>query len=94
MIPLDALTADRERRTPDAAAEYERALAADPNDLSCLLNLTVLYWVFPNRPEMTFWTKYIAWADLNEPFEVEECRELLREHPCLPRTGLRRVSVD
>lgn len=36
---------------------------------------------FTDRPEVVFWTKYIAWADLGESFEPAECRELLRNHP-------------
>jgi hypothetical protein len=36
---------------------------------------------FPSRPEVVFWTKYIAWADLGVPFQPEECRDLLRDHP-------------
>lgn len=36
---------------------------------------------FADHPEVLFWTKYVAWADLGEPFEAAECRELLRRHP-------------
>jgi hypothetical protein len=34
---------------------------------------------FPTRTEPRFWRRYIAWADLGEPFGDEECLELLRE---------------
>jgi len=36
---------------------------------------------FPNQPELLFWARYIAWADLGDPFEPAECRELLCHHP-------------
>ena len=36
---------------------------------------------FPDRTETRFWKRYIAWADLGEPFEEDECRELLQEDP-------------
>lgn len=36
---------------------------------------------FPSEPELLFWPRYIAWADLGEPFDLAECRELLRQHP-------------
>ena len=39
---------------------------------------------FPDHPEVHFWRKYIAWADLGEPFALEDCRDLLAQHPeCL-----------
>lgn len=36
---------------------------------------------FPTSVEPRFWRRYIAWADLGEPFGSDECRELLREDP-------------
>jgi hypothetical protein len=36
---------------------------------------------FPMSTEPRFWRRYIAWADLGEPFGGDECRELLREDP-------------
>ena len=36
---------------------------------------------FGDRPEVLFWTHYIAWADLGEPFDEAVCRQLLRQHP-------------
>jgi hypothetical protein len=36
---------------------------------------------FPHATEPRFWTRYIAWADLGEPFGLDECRQLLREDP-------------
>jgi hypothetical protein len=39
---------------------------------------------FPDRTEPRFWSRYIAWADLGEPFSSNECMDLLREEPtCL-----------
>lgn len=35
---------------------------------------------FPRQPELLFWRQYIAWADLGDPFDPEDCRELLRQH--------------
>lgn len=32
-------------------------------------------------PEMTFWKKYIAWADYGEPLPVQDCLQLLADHP-------------
>jgi hypothetical protein len=37
--------------------------------------------LFPSAAEPQFWTKYIAWSDLGEPFPVEECRQLLASEP-------------
>lgn len=37
--------------------------------------------LYPDSTEARFWAKYIDWADLGEPFEVEECRALLRDDP-------------
>lgn len=37
---------------------------------------------FPARSEPRFWRRYIAWADLGEPLEVDECLEYLRKDPC------------
>jgi hypothetical protein len=37
--------------------------------------------LFPTRPEVLFWKKYIAWADLGEPFNVDECRSMLQLNP-------------
>jgi hypothetical protein len=36
---------------------------------------------FPGSTEARFWQRYIAWADLGEPFSNDECRQLLREDP-------------
>lgn len=36
---------------------------------------------FPASTEARFWAKYIAWADLGEPLDTDECRRLLREDP-------------
>jgi hypothetical protein len=115
MMLTEALTADGEGRTQDAASAYEAALLSNPLDLVATMNLVVLYWHatdygvsatehlprefialagnrfrelleaarvrFPDRPEVLFWTRYIAWADLGEPFEPAECRKLLFDHP-------------
>jgi len=45
---------------------------------------------YPSRSEPLFWTRYVAWADLGEPFGLEDCRELLRADPdCLvPAMGI------
>ena len=37
--------------------------------------------LFPKNAAPRFWSRYIAWADLNEPFDSEECREFMREDP-------------
>lgn len=36
---------------------------------------------FPESTAPRFWQKYIAWADLGEPFAAHECLGLLREVP-------------
>lgn len=36
---------------------------------------------FPENTEAHFWQRYIAWADLGEPFGSEECRKLLQQDP-------------
>ncbi|QSQ18776.1 hypothetical protein JY651_25800 [Pyxidicoccus parkwayensis] len=36
---------------------------------------------FPHSAEVEFWRRYIAWADLGEPFSTDECRKLLHEAP-------------
>jgi len=36
---------------------------------------------FPQSTEVRFWRRYIAWADLGEPFDSSECKQLLREDP-------------
>jgi len=36
---------------------------------------------FPESAEARFWQRYIAWADLGEPFGSDECRQLLLEDP-------------
>ena len=36
---------------------------------------------FPGSPQVEFWRKYIAWADLGEPFELDDCRRILKQHP-------------
>ncbi|MCC8536221.1 hypothetical protein ACDH70_10265 [Xanthomonas axonopodis pv. poinsettiicola] len=33
---------------------------------------------FSEDPEFQFWLKYIAWADLGDKFEIEECYGLMR----------------
>jgi hypothetical protein len=44
MMLAEALAADREGRTQDAASAYEATLLSEPLDLTAILNLTVLYW--------------------------------------------------
>jgi hypothetical protein len=36
---------------------------------------------FPDSAELHFWTNYIATARIGRPFELSDCRQLLREHP-------------
>jgi hypothetical protein len=36
---------------------------------------------FPESTEARFWKRYIAWADLGDPLEREECWQLLGEDP-------------
>lgn len=36
---------------------------------------------FPVSAEPRFWKRYIDWADLGEPFDPEECRDLIRQDP-------------
>lgn len=36
---------------------------------------------FPRSTAVRFWKRYIAWADLGEPFTPDECEGLLREDP-------------
>ena len=36
---------------------------------------------FPGSTAVRFWKRYIDWADLGEPLDVEECRQLLLEDP-------------
>jgi hypothetical protein len=36
---------------------------------------------FPGSTAVRFWKRYIAWADLGDALDVEECRALLREDP-------------
>lgn len=43
---------------------------------------------FPTSVEPRFWRRYIAWADLGEPFDEDECRALLREDPANPLPAL------
>jgi hypothetical protein len=43
--------------------------------------LTLAQQRFPDAPEHRFWSKYIAWIDLGEDFEVSECRRLLADFP-------------
>jgi len=40
----EALAADREGRTQDAAAAYERCLLSQSADVTPWINLVVLYW--------------------------------------------------
>ena len=35
--------------------------------------------VYPGSTAARFWKRYIAWADLGEPLDLEECRQLLQE---------------
>jgi hypothetical protein len=49
---------------------------------------------FPGRPEVVFWAKYIAWADFGDPFELAECRELLRAHPSYLEPALLLYSMS
>lgn len=37
--------------------------------------------MYPEDTAPRFWMRYIAWADLCEPFPTEECRQLLLENP-------------
>lgn len=36
---------------------------------------------FPGAPQVEFWRRYIAWADLGESLTVEECRRLMQQNP-------------
>ena len=36
---------------------------------------------FPGSTAVRFWNQYIRWAELGEPFDVEDCKQLLREDP-------------
>jgi hypothetical protein len=36
---------------------------------------------FPHSAAVSFWKKYIAWAELGDPFDPEDCRQLLLENP-------------
>ena len=36
---------------------------------------------YPGSAAVAFWRRYIAWADLGDPFDAEDCRQLLRENP-------------
>ena len=36
---------------------------------------------FPQSAAAMFWKKYIAWADLGDSFDPENCRQVLRENP-------------
>lgn len=36
---------------------------------------------FPESVAVRFWARYIAWAELGEPFDREQCRALLSEDP-------------
>ena len=115
MTLAEALVADRQGRTQDAATVYEAVLLSAPDDLTATMNLAVLYWQatdfgnsaaehlppefvahagkrlrelvgaaqgrFPREPEVLFWSRYVAWADVGEPFDPAECRELLRLYP-------------
>ena len=37
----------------------------------------------PGSTAVQFWKQYIAWADLGEPLDVDECKRLLREAPAV-----------
>lgn len=43
--------------------------------------LTMAHERCTGRPEIEFWTKYIRWIDLGEPFDSEDCRQLLNRYP-------------
>ncbi|MFN0246109.1 MAG: hypothetical protein ACKV2T_04325 [Kofleriaceae bacterium] len=49
---------------------------------------------FPKSTEPRFWRQYIAWADLGEPFEDDECRNLLREDPASLVPAMRLFSIS
>ena len=36
---------------------------------------------FPGAEEVEFWKRYIAWADLGEPFSPDECQALTERRP-------------
>lgn len=36
---------------------------------------------FPGAPEVEFWKRYIAWADLGEELDPDDCRRLLQQKP-------------
>jgi hypothetical protein len=36
---------------------------------------------FAEDPQVWFWRKYIAWADLGVPLDVQDCRNMLRLRP-------------
>ena len=36
---------------------------------------------FPGSTAVRFWKRYIAWVDLGEPLDVEECTQLLQDDP-------------
>jgi hypothetical protein len=37
--------------------------------------------LYPNSTELQFWRRYIAWADLGEAFNYDECEDLLKRGP-------------
>ena len=37
--------------------------------------------LYPGSTSARFWKRYIAWADLGEALDVEECKQLLQEDP-------------
>lgn len=39
--------------------------------------------LYPRSTAARFWKRYIAWADLGESLEAEECMQLLREDPAV-----------
>lgn len=49
----------------------------------CRALLAMAERIHPGCTEPRFWKKYIDWADLGEPFGVDECRALLREDPAI-----------
>ena len=49
---------------------------------------------FPASTEARFWWRYIAWADLGEPFGSDECQELLRKDPATIAPAMHLFAVS
>lgn len=43
---------------------------------------------YPASIEVEFWNRYIAWAELGEPIDIETCRQMLRQDPDVPLPAL------